>query len=116
MGEEVVLLEHHADLAAQRELVELGIVHLLALDHDRAAIDPHQGVHAAQQCGLARARRPDDADYLALHHVHRDAIEHGQRAERLAHVFQAYQRLVWRPAHHFTAKRFSSATVARAIG
>ena len=50
---QIILLEHHADLAAQCELVELGIVHLLALDQDRSLVDRHQRVDAAQQRRLA---------------------------------------------------------------
>jgi hypothetical protein len=114
--EQVVLLEHHADLAAQRELVELGIIDLLALDQDRAFVDRHQRVDAAEQRGFARAGRADDADHLALRHVHGDALEHGEAAERLVHVGKTHQRLIRRPHHHFTWKRCSSASVARAIG
>ena len=118
VGEQVVLLEHHADLAAQLELVELGVVDLLALDEDRAGIDRHQRIDAAKQGRFAGARWADDTDHFALHHVDRDAVDDGRGAEFLVHVAHADQRLRGGPSasHHDTWKRRSSATVARAIG
>src|SRR5262249_31938703 len=107
----------HADLAAQRELVELGVMHLLAFYQDRAAVDRHQRVDAAQERRFAGAGGTDDADHVTLHHVERNPIEHLHRPKREMHLADADERLVGHPRHgQRTWKRRSSDTVNRAIG
>ncbi|MGY4359381.1 hypothetical protein ACVW0J_005874 [Bradyrhizobium sp. i1.7.7] len=53
MREEIVLLKHHPDLAAQRQLVEPGIGHLDAFDLNAAGRDRLQRIDAADQRGFA---------------------------------------------------------------
>ena len=95
--EQVVLLEHHANLLPEFQLIESRIVDLLALDLDRALLDVVQGVDAADQSRLAGARGADDADALALHDVHGNAFQHLQVAEGLVQVLDRDHGLVGRP-------------------
>ena len=76
MGEQVVALEHDADVAPQGVEVDPGAGDRVALDPDRAALDLLQRVHAAQQRGLAGAGRADQADHLVPLDVQGDALEH----------------------------------------
>ncbi len=69
--ERVGLLEDHRDLAAQ--LGDLELVDVLAVERDppgarRAGGDLGEAVERAQQRGLARARRADQRQHLALAH------------------------------------------------
>ena len=72
--EQVVLLEYHADLLAQLQLVQIGIINLQAFDQDRALLNIVQGVDASDQGRLAGARRSNNADGFALHDIHRNAF------------------------------------------
>ncbi len=87
MREQVVLLEHDADLAAER--VQLLLRHAPAhsvgrLDEaDRASVDQHLAVverlhevDALQQRALAGAAGADDRDHLATRNRQRDPLEH----------------------------------------
>jgi hypothetical protein len=80
---EVERLEHHADALAcmvdvGARVEEIDAVHLQAAR--RGLFEP---VEAAKQRGLARARRPDDEDELALGHHQIDALQHMQGAVML---------------------------------
>jgi hypothetical protein len=71
VGEQVELLEHHADLHAQRtERLAVPPAHpraqLDTRDVDLACIERLQVVEAAQERRLSAARGPDDRDRLAL--------------------------------------------------
>ena len=84
--EQVELLEDHADPGAQLVDVGVGVGDLLALDEDLAAGGDLEQVDAAQQRGLAGARRADDAHDLPVADVEVDALEHLVVAEVLVEV------------------------------
>ena len=77
--EQVEVLEHHADLAADaaemprvgrhQPAVLLDMRQRLAVDPDDAAVDRLQRHQHAQHGRLARARRADDRDLLARRHI-----------------------------------------------
>ena len=72
-GEEVRLLQHDADLGAQRVLRD--VLDVDVVDHDRAfrhIVQTHQEIDEGR---LAGAGMPDHADHLALLHVEVDALE-----------------------------------------
>ena len=81
--EQVEALEHHADTASDRVGVEAGLGDVDAVEEDLAVVDRLEHVHAAQQRGLARPRRSDQRDHVALSDVEVDAVEHGGVIERL---------------------------------
>ena len=83
VGEEVELLEDHADPRAQLVDVGVGVGDLVALDEDLALGGRLQHVDAAQQGRLARSGGADHADDLALLDVEVDALEHLVVAEGL---------------------------------
>jgi hypothetical protein len=85
MREQVEMLEHHADLAA--DLVDaLQVVgELDTVDHDAALLVLLQAVDAADHGGLAGARGPADHDALALGHAQVDVAQHVEIAEPLVH-------------------------------
>ena len=79
---ERIVLEHHGDVAVLRRQ---RIDHPLA-DGDLARGDVLEAGDHAQQRGLAAAGRPDQHHELAVGNVDADAVQHLDRAERLAHV------------------------------
>ena len=101
--EQVEALEHHADVAAllrgilRVQLVQLAgglpVADQLAVDVELAAVDLLQVVDAAQEGRLARPGRPDQAHHLAAPDGQRDALEHLQRAELLAHLLAAHHQV-----------------------
>ena len=101
--EQVEVLEHHADVAALlggvtgRHLVQLvaplAVADQIAVDIQPARIDLLEMVDAAQERRLARARRADHAQHLALADLQRDALEHLQGAEALADLLGLHHRL-----------------------
>ncbi len=102
--EEVEFLEHHAELGALlRDLLlveplQCAVRKALVADHlavhiDLAAGERLQLVDQAQECGFARARRPQDHGDGARFHFEVDALEHMQVAEGLVHVFRLHNRL-----------------------
>ena len=88
-GKQPEVLEHHGD-AGDR----LG--HAFVADPDLAGIVRQQAVDAAQQRGLAAARRPDDCDDLALTDVEIDVAEDFERAVVLAQAADADAWLAFR--------------------
>ena len=72
-GQEVGLLEHHADLG-----VWAG--HRLAVEQHLAGGEAMQPRHRPEQRGLAAARRADDRDDLAIHDVERATVDGEQVA------------------------------------
>ena len=72
-GQEVRLLEHHADLR-----VRAG--HRLAVEQHLAGGEAMQPGHRPQERGLAAAGRADDRDDLAVHDVERAAVDGEQVA------------------------------------
>src|SRR6187397_3140967 len=105
MREEIVTLEHHADVAA-----ELGARRTarpadgVATHLDRAALDRLKARDAAQQGALARAAAAHDRHRLAAQHVEADAVQHAQRPEFLDHVLDANDSLTFR---HWPSSRGS---------
>ncbi len=84
------MLEHHGDAGAAAPSTAL------AFDRDLAARGRDQAVDAAQQRGLAAARRADDGDDLAVADVEIDVAEDFERAVMLAEALDADTRL-WCP-------------------
>ena len=64
MGEQVEVLEDHADALAHFVLVNAGRRNLLALQPDTAAVGRAEQVDAAQQRALARAAGANQHDHL----------------------------------------------------
>src|SRR6185312_984855 len=101
VGEEVELLEDHADpLADEVEVPALlagprarALADVLALEEDLALLRRRQQVDAAQQRALARAARPEDADHFPFADVEVDAFQHFEVAEAFADAFQLDHRL-----------------------
>ena len=91
--EQVEALEHHADVLAHLVDVGLGVGDLDVLEADLAARRLLEPVDAAQHRRLARARRPQDHDDLALLDLQVDALENLERAEGLPQVLDADDRL-----------------------
>src|SRR5262249_52046128 len=93
---EIEGLEHHADVGALAAHLRLGEAHEPvaflaaadrdAIDPDHAAIGQREGVDAAEQRALARARRPEQADHLALRRLEVDAAQHDVGAALLPDV------------------------------
>ena len=81
--EEVERLEDDPDPATDPVDVDALGRDLLAADDDPAGIDGLEQVDAAQERGLARPRRPDQADDLVLGDGQVDAAQDLERAERL---------------------------------
>ncbi|MNS27463.1 hypothetical protein D3C72_594140 [compost metagenome] len=108
MREQVEMLEHHADFAADRfDLLEVvGQFH--AIDHDAALLVFFQTVEAADGGGLAGTRRAAQHDTLALLDVEVDVFQHVELAVPLVHAlhlnnaFRAH-RLFDCFAHHKTS-------------
>src|SRR5581483_10712872 len=94
MREQVEALEHHANLAALARDVALGVLDELAValaiadqmavHQDATLLDLLQMVDAADEGGLAGARRADDHHHLALFHLQRDVLENLVLAEPFA--------------------------------
>ena len=91
--EEVEVLEHHADLAA--DLVDpLEVVgELDAVDDDAALLVLLQPVDAADHGRLAGARRAADDDALAARDVQVDVAQHVELAVPLVHADHLRRRL-----------------------
>ena len=70
-------LEHHAEIA----LVRRQRRDVLAVEHDGAAGRLLQSGNHAQQCGLAAARRAEQAHERTMRHVELDIVDGGEIAE-----------------------------------
>jgi hypothetical protein len=82
------VLEHHADLAADRVDVLHVVGELDPVDHDVALLVLLQPVDAADHGRLARARGPADHHLLALLDLKVDVLEDVELAEPLVDVAQ----------------------------
>ena len=101
--EQVEVLKHHADVAALfgrvlgthlvQLAVPLAVADEIAVDIQPARVDYLQVVDAPQEGGFARARRPDQAHHLTALDLQRDALEHLERPEVLAHLVGEHHRL-----------------------
>ena len=105
--EEVEALEDHADLASLggdalvgqpvQHAAAVVIADEVAVDPDPAAVDRLELVDAAQEGGLPRPGRAEEADDLAGVHVQVDALEDLVAVEGLHHVDGVHQRRVRMP-------------------
>ncbi len=93
MREQVEVLEHHADFAADRlDLLEVaGQLH--AVDDDAPLLVFLQAIEAANGGGLAGAGRPAQHDALTLAHGEVDVLEYMELAEPFVHALHADDRL-----------------------
>ena len=98
--EQIILLEHHADPLAKRQLVEIRVGQVDAANLDYAALNVVQRIDAADQGGLARSRRPDDTDNLALHYIERHALQHLQVAKIFMHIPDRDDGVLFGPFSH----------------
>ena len=93
--EQQVLLQHHADLAAQLGGVDQADVD--AVHQHAALLRGVEPLHELGEGALARAAASDDADHFTRAHVQAQAVQHGRRlgpvAERhLVELDAALQR------------------------
>ena len=92
MREQIIALEHDADIGAQLPQ-GLGIfANRMTGDFDAPGIDLLQPVHAAQQRALARARAADEGEDFTTADRQRHAFEYLQSAKALVNVFNDYFR------------------------
>ncbi|MOA08170.1 hypothetical protein D3C78_1279160 [compost metagenome] len=82
------MLEHHADVLADRLDVLQVIGELGAIDNDVALLVLFQTIDAADHRGLARPRGAAHHNALALRHVQVDIAQHVELAVPLVHVLQ----------------------------
>ena len=68
MREELEVLEHHADVAAELGQVGLGVAHVDAVDENLALLEGLKRIDRLDERGLARARRAADHHHFALFH------------------------------------------------
>ncbi|KAG1487117.1 hypothetical protein G6F53_013811 [Rhizopus delemar] len=88
MGEQIELLEHKADLLAQRIQIRALGVDVRAVDQDAALFDGLQAVDRADHGGLARPRRPAHHQHFAARHRQVHVLQHVMRAVPLVHFFK----------------------------
>ena len=105
MREQVELLEHHADLAADRRDVPRVLVQLDAVDDDPALVVLLQPVDAADQRRFAGSRRAADHHPLALRDVEVDVAQHVDVAEPLVDALQFDDRRFHAGGSAHTARR-----------
>ncbi len=87
--EQVVALEHDADVLAQRAQVQpVAVMQRVAADADGAGVGGLEPVHAAQRGALARAALADDGRDLAAIDGKRHAAQHVGAAEALVDLVQ----------------------------
>ncbi len=98
MREQVEALKHEAEAAALSRQFGFGQraallrqADTLAAKADRAAVRSFQEVETAQEGGLARTRRPDQHDGLAMSNLQRDGGQDDLVAEALVQTFYGQQ-------------------------
>ncbi len=94
--EQIEPLEHHADVAALagglaqahfvQDIAPLDVADQLAVDVQPPGVDLLEMVDAAQEGGLARTRRSDQAHHLAGLHAQGDTAQNVERTEALVDV------------------------------
>ena len=95
VAEQRVVLEHESDMALAGAVGE----RVLAVERNLAGIGPVQPGDDPQQRGLARARRPEQRQQLAVGDLEIDVVERGKRAELLHDVpdFNRHAEFALRP-------------------
>ncbi len=88
VGEQLEVLEHHADLAAQLGQVGLRVVDGHAVDVDLAFLDGLQCVDRLDQRGFARARRAAHDHHFALADGGGAVVQHLEAAVPLGNVLE----------------------------
>ena len=79
VAEQRVMLKHEADMALAGAVRQ----RVLAVERNLAGVGPVQPGDDPQQRGLARARRPEQRQQLAIGDLEVDIVERGKRAEFL---------------------------------
>ena len=92
MREQIVALEHDADVGAERPQVARIVVERVAGDRDVALADLLQPVDAAEHRALARAAAADQRHDLARLDRQRDPFQDLERAEALVDVVNVHLR------------------------
>ena len=92
VGEQVEVLEHHADFTAVGIHVGLRVGQLQAVDAHRTRIERLQPIQAAQEGGLAGPRRTDHHQHLALGHLGGDVIH---RAHQLPTGIEDFYQIAY---------------------
>ena len=75
MGEQVVGLEDHADVATDPVRVDAVVGEVVVEERDRTRVDALEEVAASEQGRLARSRRADQARHLVGPQFERDVLE-----------------------------------------
>jgi hypothetical protein len=101
--EQIELLEHHADLLADRVNRFDIVSQLNAVNDQPALLVFFQAVDAADQRGLARAGRTADDDAFALGHIQVNVAQHMKVVEPFVDLLEADDGF-W---HGVLKKRFS---------
>lgn len=92
-GDEVVQLEHEADLVAAVLGEPVQVDQVVTGDPDRAGVRAIQRSEQVQQGGLTRARRSRDRHELPRLDVEGHAVDHAVIAEGADQIANGYQRL-----------------------
>ena len=116
MGEEVVGLEDHPDLAAHLARIHQRVGDLPAVEGDGAVVDVLQQVETAQQRRLARPAEPIRQITSCGVDVEVDVAQHHLVAVRLAQVVDPQQRRSSATAVRGAEHERSSQSVKRASG
>src|SRR5207253_1360755 len=96
--EQVVALEHDADVLAEPVDVDATTTDPLTVDADLTVLDRLERVDAPQHRALATARRPDQAHDLVLVDAEVDALQHVVTTEPLVHAVELEERRSHQPA------------------
>ncbi len=102
---ERVVLEHHRDVALLRRVVR----HVAVADQDRAGVDLLEPREHAQRGRLARARRADEHDELAVLDVQVERVDGRRRRPRI----DARRLVEADVSHRCTSERFAGALRGR---
>ena len=91
VSEQIERLEDHARRGARTVEVAVGVGEFDTVDENLAVGGRFEHVDAPQKRALARSRRPDDADNLALRDGEIDAAQNVVRAESFVQSLDAHQ-------------------------
>jgi hypothetical protein len=87
VGEQRVVLEHHADLAP----VCRHVVHAFAADQDLAAVGAEESRDQVENGGLSASRRTEQGHELAAPDRQRQLVQRDHVAEPLDHAVEAHR-------------------------
>ena len=86
MGEQVELLEYHANRAADFVQISGGIGQRGAIDNDLAGFMRLKAVDTADQRGFSRSRRATNHHAFSGSHIKRHVFERLKIAKKLGHI------------------------------